>query len=194
VNENSGRGHSGLPPVPTEWVPGRGPDKCDCMIVGEAPGRQEWTAKRPFFKDAPAGGLLRSELEAAGLTAVIEECIYITNVVKVFPPIDDGRTSKKLKPTEAQIAAAMWFLEAEIRYYRPKHVLALGATAIKTLTGSCRTIKHAREHPRDLVSHFGHSARVIPTYHPSYICCRPGGEDKLRDFQEDLRQFIRACI
>jgi DNA polymerase len=159
------------------------------MIVGEAPGPQEWEAKHPFLEDAPAGGLLREELVAAGLSP---EDVYITNVVKVYPPID-GRTSKKLKPSEEQIEAALDYLKDEIQHHEPKYILALGKTAIKTLTGSCRTVKGARDRRRGLKPEFKHKADVLPTYHPSYIKCRPGGKEKLPDFREDLARFATAC-
>lgn len=184
--------HDGPPPVPHSWVPGEGPDRCDCMIVGEAPGRQEWKAKRPFLEEAPAGALLRTELMAC-LTDPIRERIYITNVVKVFPPCDDKRENKKLAPTAAQIEAASQLLVAEIQHHRPRCVLALGKTAIKALTGSCRSIRHARAHPRDLAPRFGHSTNVIATYHPSYICCRPGGGARRSLFREDVCRFLTAC-
>ncbi len=53
--------------LPDGWVPGEPWKRVRfrCMIVGEAPGKEEWKKKRPFV--GSAGQFLRQELNAAGL-------------------------------------------------------------------------------------------------------------------------------
>src|SRR3954469_21786627 len=65
----------------TNMVPGEGSATADVMIVGEAPGRQEDLAGRPFVGNA--GRLLDTLLERAGLQ---RGEVFITNVLKARPP------------------------------------------------------------------------------------------------------------
>lgn len=69
----------------TRAVPGEGDKWAELMFIGEAPGRDEDAAGRPFV--GRAGQLLTKIIEAMKWR---REEVYITNVVKCRPP--DNRT------------------------------------------------------------------------------------------------------
>jgi uracil-DNA glycosylase len=107
------------PPV---QVLGYGPKPCKVMIIGEAPGAEEVTHKRPFV--GASGSLLTSMCVAAGLNR--EEC-YVTNVVKVQPPAND---IDRLHEIGRTISEYIPMLEMEIRECAPNVILALGNTPL----------------------------------------------------------------
>ncbi|MEW5323933.1 uracil-DNA glycosylase, partial [Geobacillus thermoleovorans] len=87
------------------------------MIIGEAPGRDEDLAGKPFV--GRAGRLLDKMLSAIGLT---EADVHITNVVYWRPP--GNRT-----PTPQEALACRPFLERQIELVAPKILVAVGGSA-----------------------------------------------------------------
>lgn len=167
-----------VPPVgdPSAW-----------MIVGEAPGKRECEQKEPFV--GPAGAYLMDVLASLGL---LRHEIYITNVVRKWPRTATGRTRR---PNAQEIADAHKDLVKDIQEAAPRFILALGATAIKSLTGYCPTVARARESGgQSLGAGFGHTARVLPTYHPSYIRSRPAGKARAPEWKADLARFVAGQI
>lgn len=174
--------------LPEGWVPGVGPH-FGCMIVGEAPGKTEWEVKRPFV--GKAGQFLRQELVNIGLDP---DYMYITNVVKVYPP-NDGRTASTKTPSEDQIEAGLPYLIQEIQHVVPKHILALGSVAYQTLTGSALQISLYRGMWYRLAEQFDwEEALVLPTYHPAYVMRNLGNTHLLKVWRRDLTEFATAWL
>ncbi|MGI8724432.1 MAG: uracil-DNA glycosylase family protein [Methyloceanibacter sp.] len=98
------------------------------MLVGEQPGDQEDLAGRPFVGPA---GIVHRALEAAEIERA---SVYITNGVKHFKnePREKRRIHKK--PRHEEIDACRWWLDQEITIIQPRIVVALGATAARSLT------------------------------------------------------------
>ena len=120
---------------PDGWVGGEGPPDATCMIVGEAPGPGEWEAfpKRPFI--GKAGTLLFNTLP------LDRRLLYVTNVVKEFPP-NDGRTHESMTPTPEQINFWSPYLDAEIANLTNAHTRlggsgTKGAYRKRTNDGAC---------------------------------------------------------
>lgn len=107
----------------TRPVMGDGPLDAKVVLVGEAPGRTEEAEGRPFV--GLAGKFLVRELERIGMK---REEVYITNIVKCRPP--DNR-----KPKPEEVTECMEILEEELRLIRPKIIVLLGDTAVKTMLG-----------------------------------------------------------
>jgi uracil-DNA glycosylase family 4 len=130
------------------------------MLVGEAPGREEVAAGRPFV--GPAGKALNRLLEALGIP---REQLWITNLVKIRPVVETGRGTANRPPRAGEIAAHQGILREEIRIIRPKVILCLGATAASALIHPNFRIseERGRQFPGP-----GHSL-LIATYHPSYL-------------------------
>jgi probable DNA metabolism protein len=114
----------------TQVVWGEGERGASLMLVGEQPGDREDLEGRPFV--GPAGRLLRDAIAALKWPA---EQLYLTNAVKHFK--FEWRGRRRLHKTAAQreaLACADW-LEAEIEHIGPRAIVALGATAARSLLG-----------------------------------------------------------
>ena len=109
------------------------------MIIGEAPGRDEDMAGRPFV--GRAGQLLDRILAAIGRSR--EKDVYITNTVFWRPP--GNRT-----PAPQETQACLPFLERQILLVRPRVVVLLGGAAAKTLLGTTQGIMRLRGKWREL--------------------------------------------
>jgi uracil-DNA glycosylase len=174
--------------LPEGWVPGEGDRTLRVMIVGEAPGKEEWKQKRPFV--GRTGRLiLRPALEAAGIDPAT---VYITNTVKIWPTKSDGKTTRS-PPNPSEIAAALPYLIEEIHGVSPKCILALGNVAHETLTGSPEGVTSARLNPwRKLEALFRVDAQVFSSFHPAHVA-RLRGTDAWKDWHDDLAKFARRC-
>lgn len=93
------------------------------MLVGEAPGREEDQAGRPFV--GRAGRVLNAALEKASID---RSAVYITNVVKCRPP-------GNRRPLAEEVRSCMPYLFSEVEIVGPKALLLLGNTPAKALIG-----------------------------------------------------------
>ena len=86
--------------------------------------------------------------------------------------------------------ACRYWLDSELARVAPKVVVALGSTALKSLTGNPQgTLKDVLGKP------FQHQGRwVVAVYHPSYVLRLPGEDNKRQAFEvlvEGLREAGR---
>ncbi len=149
---------------------GAGNADADLMFVGEAPGADEDAQGVPFV--GRAGQLLTKMIEAMGFT---REAVYIANVIKCRPP--DNRN-----PEPDEVATCEPFLFRQIASIQPQVIVALGAFAAKTLLRSQEPISRLRGRVYDY-----HGARLIPTFHPSFLLRSPGQK---KYAWEDLKQAL----
>ncbi|MFZ0408815.1 MAG: uracil-DNA glycosylase [Cyanobium sp.] len=105
-------------------VVGRGNPEARLLLIGEAPGAEEDASGRPFV--GRAGNLLEQLLAEAGLDS--DRDLYIANVIKCRPP-------GNRKPSRAEIAACLPWLQQQIALQRPQLIGLLGATALEALLG-----------------------------------------------------------
>ncbi len=144
-------------------VPGEGKKQAKFMVIGEAPGKQEDLAGRPFVGNA--GRYLDHVLEGTGIQ---REDFFITNIVKCRPP--SNRTPKR---DEIQTCTSLYLFE-QIRLVDPKLILLLGNTAVKAML-SLNSVDEARGR---IISH--DQRTYLATYHPA-----------VRFYREDLAQKIK---
>lgn len=159
-------------------VPAYGPLDARIMAVGEAPGIQEEGLGRPFV--GPAGQLLRDFLQQVGIDP---EDIFFSNLSK-FRPADNKLEKFFLNGGEPNsvVMEGLLELEEEIRLVRPNIILALGNFPLHLLTGRGKWVDYWKDnkHIRGftgiqdwrgslLPSKLGYAAKVLPTFHPSYI-------------------------
>jgi DNA polymerase len=142
----------------TQPVPGTGPADARIMLVGEQPGDQEDLAGRPFV--GPAGKLLDQAIEEAGLA---RESLYLTNALKHFKWESQGKERLPQQPAQREREACRYWLDEELAQIAPKVVVALGATALKSLTGHRTALS---EYLGKTIEHRGRL--IVPTYHPTY--------------------------
>ena len=143
----------------TQAVFGDGTGSASIMLVGEQPGDQEDKQGHPFV--GPAGGVLWSCLEAAGIG---RDDVYATNAVKHFKHEQRGKRRIHKKPDAGEIEACHPWIEAELRTVHANVVVALGATAARSLFGRTLSIGANRNVERTL-----RGVPVVVTYHPSAV-------------------------
>lgn len=129
------------------------------MLVGEAPGYDEERLGEPFV--GRAGQKLNQILKAAGLP---RESVYISNICKFRPDIGPEQGMSNRAPSDAEIAACLPIILAEIRAIQPTCIICLGGTSAKGLLGSASSVASLRGRWFDCQ---GVPVRV--TYHPSYL-------------------------
>ncbi|MGN6526846.1 MAG: UdgX family uracil-DNA binding protein [Burkholderiaceae bacterium] len=100
------------------------------VLVGEQPGDHEDLRGRPFT--GPAGQLLREALAALGWPL---EAVWLTNAVKHFHYELRGKRRLHKTPGQLEADACRHWLESELAALRPAAVVALGATAARSLLG-----------------------------------------------------------
>lgn len=171
----------------TQTVFGEGSPRARIMFVGEQPGDSEDREGHPFI--GPAGRILAQAMDAVGIE---RERVYITNAVKHFKWEPRGKRRLHKTPAQREIEACYQWLRGEIDAIRPAIVVALGATAAKTLLGPRFRITRSRG---ELQRREG-LPDVIATYHPSFLLRirdRPEGDQAYAEFVEDLRAASR-CV
>lgn len=156
----------------TVCLAGEGSEHADVMFVGEAPGAEEDQRGRPFI--GKSGQLLRREIERNGLGEV-----YISNVVKCRPEANR-------QPTPQEIKACKEYLFEEIERVRPKFVVALGATATKTLFPGRSKVT---QYHGTIIDDPKKPYRGYIAYHPAYTLRDP---TKLPALRQDLARLARA--
>jgi DNA polymerase len=156
----------------TQGVFGVGPERCDWLVIGEAPGAEEDRRGEPFV--GAAGQLLDAMLKAIGLDR--RSNVYIANVLKSRPP-----GNRDPKPEE--VAACLPFLERQIELLQPKIMLAVGRIAAQNLLATDTPLGRLRGQ----VHRFGATPLVV-TYHPAYLLRTPSDKRKA---WEDLK-FARS--
>lgn len=144
----------------TQAVLGEGPTSARVMLVGEQPGDKEDLQGAPFV--GPAGKVLDAALASSGLD---REQLYVTNAVKHFKWEPRGKHRLHKKPNVGEISACTIWLEQEIQTVKPAVIVALGATALRALTGRTLSIEAARS---EQLQH-GLHIPIVATYHPSAI-------------------------
>jgi uracil-DNA glycosylase len=170
----------------TQAVTGEGPTQAAIMLVGEQPGDEEDLRGRTFV--GPAGRVLDEVLTAAGLP---RGELFITNAVKHFKWEPRGKWRLHRRPDTTEITACNVWLQHEIASVNPRVIVALGATALRALTGRSQAIELAREQ----VQLHASGARIVCTYHPSAILRADRGKDDVlrRHLVTDLER-ARALI
>jgi len=131
------------------------------LVIGEAPGRDEDAAGKPFV--GRAGQLLDKMLAAIGRSRTRDT--LISNVVYWRPP--GNRT-----PTQSEIAICRPFVERLIELTNPKAVMLAGATPMQALTGEAG-IMRARGRWRDILLTTGARFPALPVFHPAFLLRQP---------------------
>jgi DNA polymerase len=165
----------------TQAVPGEGPLGARLVLVGEQPGDQEDLAGRAFV--GPAGQLLDRAMREAGINRA--EC-YVTNAVKHFKFTPRGKRRIHQKPDAGEIEHCRWWLMEELAAVRPHLIVALGATAGRSLLR--RPVAVQRERGTVLTLDSGDA--LLLTVHPSFLLRLPDDAARALEYERfvaDLR-------
>jgi uracil-DNA glycosylase len=170
----------------TQAVGGEGPRSAAVMLVGEQPGDEEDLRGHPFV--GPAGRVLDGAIAAAGM---LRKNVFVTNAVKHFKWEPRGKRRLHKRPGAGEIKACHVWLEQELAAIKPRVVIALGATALRALTRSSRSIYAARGQALSLQG----GVPLVATYHPSAILRAEGAraQELKAILVEDLQRAARIA-
>jgi len=144
----------------TQAVPGEGPSHARVVLVGEQPGDKEDLAGKPFV--GPAGRILDKALADAGIP---RDETFVTNAVKHFKFEPRGKRRLHKKPNTYEIERCKWWFEQERAIVKPGLIVALGATAARSVMGRPVTIGKLRGEALSLED----GMRMVITIHPSAL-------------------------
>ena len=131
------------------------------MIIGEAPGRDEDIAGRPFV--GKAGQLLDKMFAAIGMArddADSSSAIYITNILPWRPP-------QNRDPEPGEVAMMMPFVARHVELVQPDILVLMGNVSCQAVLGQ-KGITRLRG---NWVNALGHPA--MPMFHPAYLLRNP---------------------
>jgi uracil-DNA glycosylase family protein len=169
----------------TQAVPGEGRAGSRLMVVGEQPGDKEDLAGYPFV--GPAGAILDRALVDADID---RRTVFVTNAVKHFKFEPRGKRRLHKRPNAYEIERCKWWLEHERAIVRPAALVALGASAARSLFGRAVTISKMRGASHRLAD----GTPAFVTIHPSYLLRIQDADDKAREYRKfvaDLRDAAR---
>jgi uracil-DNA glycosylase family 4 len=150
-----------------------GNPKADLVFVGEGPGADEDASGVPFV--GRAGKLLTQMIEAMGLQ---RKDVYICNVVKCRPP-------GNRPPEPDEVTTCSPFLVRQLEVINPKVIVALGATAAKTLLETETGISKFRGQWLDF-----RGKKLMATYHPAYLLRNPPAKSEVwKDLQKVMTEL-----
>ena len=156
----------------TQTVFGVGNPEARVMFIGEAPGADEDRQGEPFV--GRAGQLLNKIIAACGWT---REELYICNILRCRPP--GNRT-----PSDEEAAHCREYLDGQIATVNPEYIVCWGSVAARNLLNSAEPIGRLREKWFE----YGR-ARVLCTYHPSYLLRNPEAK---KPVWEDMQRLLKA--
>ncbi|RZI84392.1 MAG: DUF4130 domain-containing protein [Rubrivivax sp.] len=167
----------------TQAVFGEGPDHAELMVVGEQPGDQEDLRGHPFI--GPAGQLFDRAVAELGWD---RKQFYVTNAVKHFKYEVRGKRRMHKTASQAEADACLQWLEGEIAQVKPKAIIALGATAARSLMG--RPVPILKNHGQWLIRADG--LPVLITTHPSALLRAPD-ESRTAAYAQWLKDLAQAA-
>ena len=150
----------------TQIVFGNGAPQANLMIIGEAPGEQEDDQGLPFV--GKSGKFLTMLLKNQGIDR--KKDVYIANTIKCRPP-------KNRTPSASEITACQPFLEAQVHLVKPKIILLLGSSALKSVLNEKKPISKVRGmwYKRN-VGYMKVPLMIMPLFHPAYLLRNPSKE------------------
>jgi len=133
----------------TNLVFGEGNPDTEILFIGEAPGANEDTERRPFV--GRSGQLLRKMICELGWK---ESDVYITNIVKRRPP-------ENRDPTTEEIAAYEPYLARQIAIINAPIIVTLGRFAMNYF------LPHAKISRDQGGLFFENNRAIVPIFHPA---------------------------
>jgi len=168
----------------TQVVPGEGSVRARLILLGEQPGDKEDLAGKPFV--GPAGRILDQALAEANIP---RREAFVTNAVKHFKHEMRGKRRLHKRPNAYEIERCRWWLDQERAILRPAAIVALGASAARSLLGRVVTISATRGRPLQLAD--GTAAFV--TIHPSWLLRIEDEADKAREYRSFVKDLRLAA-
>ena len=169
-------------------VPGIGPTNPKLMVICEAPGKYEDEEGVPLV--GPTGRMFNEDLALAGLS---RNDIYITNVCKYRPPVNDLKKLHLIGVDLNEEISKLW--EYEIKPLNPNCILAVGDTALQAVTNHSGILNYRGS----ILTAKDGKTKTVPTIHWAALFNRynsdgdsSGGLDYVyrKLIQADLRRAV----
>lgn len=133
------------------------------MVIAEASGEAEARDSLPLRPFAQSGSVFEKACQRASIN---RQQLAVTNVIRCRPP------NNKLEGTEYEAEAinhCSQYLDAAVKKFKPRAILALGGVATRTLTGLTGP-KLGVSNIRGMILHSNkYDLPVVASLHPSYI-------------------------
>jgi DNA polymerase len=155
----------------TQTVFGVGNPHAQLCFFGEAPGADEDRTGEPFVGRA---GKLLTDIIQKGM-GLARADVYILNVLKCRPP---GNRN----PSPEESANCREYFERQLEIISPKFICCLGTVAAQNLLQTDIAVGKLRGK-----IHEYRGAKVVVTYHPSYLLRNPAAK---KDTWEDIRMLL----
>jgi DNA polymerase len=168
----------------TQVVPGEGRVRSRLMLVGEQPGDKEDLAGKPFV--GPAGRILDRALADAGIA---RGDAFVTNAVKHFKYEMRGKRRLHKRPNSYEIERCKWWLDHERAIVKPDAIVALGATAARSLFGRVVTITKMR----GTLHRLADGTAAFATIHPSFLLRVDDAADQEREYRRFIADLKQAA-
>ncbi|MDN6641382.1 MAG: uracil-DNA glycosylase [Tetragenococcus sp.] len=191
------------------FLPGRGAENAEVMLVAEAPGKTEIKTQVPFSGQAGKG--LDEALDRINLH---REDIYMTSVVRSRPYSVKKRENKKTDdekksypnrtPNKTEIRLFAPLLDFEIKTVQPKIIVVMGNSALKRLLGNHYTISNyhgqtlqqpiyelAKDHKT--YEETEKSYFIYPMYHPAAVLYNRNLEETIDHDWDNLASLIQKA-
>ncbi len=153
------------------------------MLIGEAPGKNEAQAGRPFV--GAAGRVLNNLLSSVGLN---REDVYIANVVKDRPP-------QNRDPDTEEVALYSPFMKQQIEIIQPRVIVTLGRFAMDFILAFFNLPKQGKKigvlHGKLLEGDMGYGkVSILPLYHPAAGFYNDEVKKALQEDVQAIKQFL----
>jgi DNA polymerase len=168
----------------TQAVPAEGRKRSPLMLVGEQPGDKEDLAGKPFV--GPAGRVLDRALAEAG---IVRDDVFVTNAVKHFKHEMRGKRRLHRRPNAYEIERCKIWLDLEREIVKPVAIVALGATAARSLLGRPITIAKLRGQMLQLSD----DTAAVVTIHPSLLLRIEDAVDKDREYGRFVADLLQVA-
>lgn len=155
----------------TQTVFGVGAPNAQLCFFGEAPGADEDRTGEPFVGRA---GKLLTDIIQKGM-GLERSDVYILNVLKCRPP---GNRN----PSSEESANCREYFERQLEIISPKFICCLGTVAAQNLLQTTTPVGKLRGK-----IHEYRGAKVVVTYHPSYLLRNPPAK---KDTWADIRILL----
>ena len=145
---------------------GSGPIPCDILFIGEAPGKTEVEKGEPFV--GSAGKNFQFHLDLINLD---RSDIRITNTcffrpIKIKTSSTGRKTISNRTPKTSEINLFQDILKKELKLVKPKIIITLGNTPLKTFNNHNNTIGDCHG---NLMFSSKLNMNIFPMYHPSAL-------------------------
>ena len=140
------------------------------MFIGDRPSQEDDANGTPFSDKM--GNLLDKIITAMQL---LREQVYITNMVKCFPP------GKRLAD-DNEVLACLPYIQRQIEIVKPRVIILLGAVPLKYLFNKKGIVEHRGQWLKY------NNIDCMPTYHPSYLFRVPKAK---REVWNDMQSVMK---